>query len=290
MVDMVAMLVRQGLHAQGEINVLTFYNGQRALIARKLTAAGLPEVAAISVDSMQGREEDVIILSCVRTDRGSLGFLTDPRRVNVAISRAKEHLVVVGDPEALGGNRMWSEVLRRLTAHSGTRDYRDVMSDARALGPWRVPYRECKDREAKARNETLIMGLMLGLTSNKTPAGEAAAEGAGGAEVAAPGAVGVGGWEGGGVGGDAGFWEEEDGSDSDGLDTVGGGAAGGAQAQAAGAKKDWNDGWSDEEEEVYLHVYVRVQVYEICLHVYVRVCVYEVCLHVYVRVYVYAYG
>ena len=39
---------------------------------------------------LQGREEDVIILSCVRSDRGNIGFLADSRRVNVAISRAKE--------------------------------------------------------------------------------------------------------------------------------------------------------------------------------------------------------
>ena len=64
---------------------------------------------------MQGREEDVIVLSCVRTDLGGLGFLSDWRRVNVAISRAKEQLIVVGDPQALANNRMWREVLRRLT-------------------------------------------------------------------------------------------------------------------------------------------------------------------------------
>ncbi len=43
---LVSALVRQGVHAQAEINVLTFYNGQRALLARKLAAAKLPEVCS----------------------------------------------------------------------------------------------------------------------------------------------------------------------------------------------------------------------------------------------------
>jgi hypothetical protein len=40
-------LVCAGVHAQAEINILTFYNGQRSLIARKLMAARLPEVQVI---------------------------------------------------------------------------------------------------------------------------------------------------------------------------------------------------------------------------------------------------
>jgi hypothetical protein len=67
---------------------------------------------------MQGREEDVIVLSCVRTDLGGLGFLSDWRRVNVAISRAKEQLIVVGDPQALANNRMWREVCRRVLTYA----------------------------------------------------------------------------------------------------------------------------------------------------------------------------
>ena len=42
--DLVSVLVRKGVHAQAEINVLTFYNGQRTLIAKKLTAANLAAV------------------------------------------------------------------------------------------------------------------------------------------------------------------------------------------------------------------------------------------------------
>jgi len=83
--------------SQERINVLSFYNAQRDILERMLARAQLEDVAVLSVDSMQGREADVIILSCVRADvAGGLGFVADARRVNVALSRARESLVVCG--------------------------------------------------------------------------------------------------------------------------------------------------------------------------------------------------
>jgi len=52
----------------------------------------LPQLA---VDAFQGGEREVIILSCVRT--AGTGFIDSPRRTNVAITRAKRHLFVVGE-------------------------------------------------------------------------------------------------------------------------------------------------------------------------------------------------
>lgn len=51
-----------------------------------------------TVDAFQGRETDIVFYSVVRSnENGNLGFLKDVRRLNVAFSRAKELLVVVGD-------------------------------------------------------------------------------------------------------------------------------------------------------------------------------------------------
>jgi DNA polymerase III delta prime subunit len=57
-----------------------------------------------SVDAFEGRESDAVILSLVRSnDRAAIGFLNDPNRVNVAISRAKKLLVIVGDSKTVIG-------------------------------------------------------------------------------------------------------------------------------------------------------------------------------------------
>ena len=55
-----------------------------------------------TVDAFQGREKDIVIFNCVRsnvlsTEQASLGFLTDKRRMNVAITRPRHFLLIVGN-------------------------------------------------------------------------------------------------------------------------------------------------------------------------------------------------
>ena len=66
-----------------------------------------------SVDSFQGREKDIIIFSCVRAPVGkTIGFLADVRRMNVAITRAKYSLWIVGNSELLKTNDIWSDLIK----------------------------------------------------------------------------------------------------------------------------------------------------------------------------------
>jgi DNA polymerase alpha-associated DNA helicase A len=61
-----------------------------------------PGVELGSVDGFQGREKEAIVLSTVRSNsEGEVGFLGEKRRLNVAMTRAKRHLCVIGDSETM---------------------------------------------------------------------------------------------------------------------------------------------------------------------------------------------
>ncbi|KJA25231.1 hypothetical protein HYPSUDRAFT_64818 [Hypholoma sublateritium FD-334 SS-4] len=81
-----------------QIAVITPYQAQVTLLTSLLRPKYGPLLEIGTVDGMQGREKDVIIISLVRSnDTREVGFLKERRRMNVAMTRAKRHLCVVGD-------------------------------------------------------------------------------------------------------------------------------------------------------------------------------------------------
>jgi ATP-dependent RNA/DNA helicase IGHMBP2 len=71
-----------------------------------------------TVDAFQGQERDVIIISFVRSnDKGEVGFLSDIRRTNVAMTRAKKKLIMVGDSGTLGSNPFYLRLIEFVQAH-----------------------------------------------------------------------------------------------------------------------------------------------------------------------------
>jgi len=81
--------------APGEIAVITPYAAQARWVRERLK---LPEVEVDTVDGFQGREKEAVVVSLVRSNReGEIGFLGDVRRMNVALTRARRKLIVIGD-------------------------------------------------------------------------------------------------------------------------------------------------------------------------------------------------
>ncbi|BAD84367.1 DNA helicase, UvrD/REP family [Thermococcus kodakarensis KOD1] len=83
------------------IGVITPYDDQRDLISSMVGE----DIEVKTVDGYQGREKEIIVLSFVRSNRrGELGFLTDLRRLNVSLTRAKRKLIAVGDSSTLSNH------------------------------------------------------------------------------------------------------------------------------------------------------------------------------------------
>ena len=105
------------------IGVITPYDSQRTLLRQVLSRHPvkpneMKKVEIASVDEFQGRENDYIIFSCVRSnDSGVLGFLNDLRRLNVALTRAKYGLVIVGNPNTLKYNPTWLNLMNHFQLH-----------------------------------------------------------------------------------------------------------------------------------------------------------------------------
>lgn len=94
------------------------YNGQ-VDAAFEMFAPGL---RISSIDSFQGQEKEVVILSLVRSnDANDIGFLKDYRRMNVAITRAKELLYVIGDSATIGADPFYNAFLEYVEKHGSYR-------------------------------------------------------------------------------------------------------------------------------------------------------------------------
>ena len=91
-----------------QIAVIAPYSAQVRLLRDQL---GNREIEVDTVDGFQGREKDVVILTMVRSNlEQEIGFLADLRRTNVAMTRARKKLIVIGDSATLSSNPFYSEL------------------------------------------------------------------------------------------------------------------------------------------------------------------------------------
>ncbi|ONH68944.1 Helicase SEN1 [Cyberlindnera fabianii] len=105
------------LDFKNKIGIITPYKEQNSLLRNKFIRewgkAILNEITFNTIDGFQGQEKEIIIMSCVRADPSSrgVGFLRDFRRMNVALTRPKSSLWILGHQESLVKNELWRDLI-----------------------------------------------------------------------------------------------------------------------------------------------------------------------------------
>ncbi|MGE0711958.1 MAG: AAA domain-containing protein [Planctomycetota bacterium] len=107
----VRRLISRGLPAR-DVAVIAPYDAQVRLLRDLLAAERAAGLSVRSIDGFQGQEREAVVLDLVRSnDEGELGFLTDTRRLNVALTRARRFLLVVGDSATVGRHPFYAAFL-----------------------------------------------------------------------------------------------------------------------------------------------------------------------------------
>ena len=92
------------------IAVISPYSAQVRLLSSRTPD---PAVEIDSVDGFQGREKELVIVSLVRSNmEGEMGFLADTRRMNVAMTRARRKLIVIGDSATLSSIKFYGDFIK----------------------------------------------------------------------------------------------------------------------------------------------------------------------------------
>lgn len=107
----------RGYNFRGKIGIITPYKGQlkelKINFSRRYGEEVLSNIEFNTTDAFQGRESEIIIFSCVRASTGSsIGFLSDIRRMNVGLTRAKSSLWVLGNSQSLMRGEFWSKLVK----------------------------------------------------------------------------------------------------------------------------------------------------------------------------------
>lgn len=128
--ELVALRVRALIDAgvtPACISVIAPYSAQVQVLRSLLPIDGL-EID--TVDGFQGRENEAVVVSLTRSNaEAEIGFLADIRRMNVAITRARRHLLVVGDSATVGAHPFYRGFIEHVTEVGGYRSAWDLMSE-----------------------------------------------------------------------------------------------------------------------------------------------------------------
>ncbi|KAF4433115.1 hypothetical protein F53441_13785 [Fusarium austroafricanum] len=154
----------------GKIGIITPYKAQLYELRSRFRSRYGESITSIiefnTTDAFQGRECEIIIFSCVRaSSTGGIGFMTDIRRMNVGLTRAKSSLWILGDSRALVQGEFW----RKLIEDAQTRD-RYTKGDI--LSMFRKPLEKAKPGAyllppPQAQNQDAVMQDAPRITSSQ---------------------------------------------------------------------------------------------------------------------------
>ncbi|KAG5920493.1 hypothetical protein E4U53_003913 [Claviceps sorghi] len=134
----------------GKIGIITPYKAQLFELRSRFQGRYGENITDIiefnTTDAFQGRECEIIIFSCVRaSSTGGIGFMTDIRRMNVGLTRAKSSLWILGDSRALVQGEFWKKLIEDAKA-------RDRYTNGDILGMFRRPLQQASPSSLVARH------------------------------------------------------------------------------------------------------------------------------------------
>ena len=109
--------IQRMINDRVDFGIISPYKSQVQLLRKLIRQSHflkplLPQISVNTVDGFQGQERDVILISMVRgNDDGRIGFLNDLRRMNVAITRARMKLIVLGDTSTLSQTAFYKKLI-----------------------------------------------------------------------------------------------------------------------------------------------------------------------------------
>ena len=123
LVELCYYLLLQG-YRPSQITILTMYTGQLLLLQKKMPKNRFEGVKVCAVDNFQGEENDIVLLSFVRSNsEGRVGFLGESNRICVALSRARQGLYCIGNFSLLKRKcKLWQDICDDLETHNAIGD------------------------------------------------------------------------------------------------------------------------------------------------------------------------
>ncbi|CAG8536683.1 5562_t:CDS:1 [Gigaspora margarita] len=113
LVNKMKIIIESGDVGPQEIGIISLYNAQLEKVDTAIKDCkneSFKNIEIKTADGFQGREKELILITCVRcNENGNIGFLDDERRFNVMLTRAKRGLIIFGDRKTLCSSQMWIE-------------------------------------------------------------------------------------------------------------------------------------------------------------------------------------